>query len=226
MCHAVRGYEVSQTNDSLCSGVAEVHLSEPMDQEPRQARQGFGDFGPPSLLDFSYGPAHGLNREFFVDGSIRRVWKLYRWNLCWSCNAGPDAESSSEEDAWLGELSTAAALQRATEQSRQTDGELPRHVADILIHDEHARAVVPHEDKQVYPTAQEVYGDAEVVVHEEDTQPITMPIVDPQVMSTFDAVEAQFPEVSFDFDFMGGHMGLPEFTRLVSVDISITGKQP
>ena len=87
----------------------------------------------------------------------------------------------------------------------------------MLIHDEHARAVVPHEDKQVYPTAREVYGDAEVVVHEEDTQPITVPIVDPQVVSTFDAVEAQFPETSFDFDFMGGHMGLPEFTRLVSV---------
>lgn len=41
-------------------------------------------------------------------------------------------------------------------------------------------AVVLHEDKKYYPTAREVYGpDVETVVQEEDTQPLTEPIIKP-----------------------------------------------
>ena len=37
-------------------------------------------------------------------------------------------------------------------------------------------AVVLHEDKKYYPSAEEVYGpEVETIVHEEDTQPLTGP---------------------------------------------------
>lgn len=43
-----------------------------------------------------------------------------------------------------------------------------------------SQAVVLHEDKKYYPTAKEVYGaDVETIVQEEDTQPLTEPIVKP-----------------------------------------------
>lgn len=40
--------------------------------------------------------------------------------------------------------------------------------------------VVLHEDKKYYPTAEEVYGpEVETIVQEEDTQPLTEPIIKP-----------------------------------------------
>ena len=48
------------------------------------------------------------------------------------------------------------------------DDEEPMESGDI------SQAVVLHEDKKYYPTAEEVYGpDVETIVHEEDTQPLT-----------------------------------------------------
>lgn len=41
------------------------------------------------------------------------------------------------------------------------------------------RAIVLHEDKQYYPDASEVFGDAETLVQEEDTQPLSVPIIAP-----------------------------------------------
>jgi U5 small nuclear ribonucleoprotein component len=40
--------------------------------------------------------------------------------------------------------------------------------------------IVLHEDKKYYPSAQEVFGEhVEALVHEEDAQPITQPIIAP-----------------------------------------------
>ena len=39
-------------------------------------------------------------------------------------------------------------------------------------------AIVLHEDKKYYPTPGEVFGpDVETITHEEDTQPLTKPII-------------------------------------------------
>eukprot|EP00126_Sphaerothecum_destruens_P015396 Sdes_comp9393_c0_seq1m854 len=48
------------------------------------------------------------------------------------------------------------------------------------------KTIVLHEDKKYYPSALEVYGeDVETLVQEEDTQPITEPIIAPiRVKST------------------------------------------
>ena len=51
-------------------------------------------------------------------------------------------------------------------------------------------SVVLHEDKRYYKTAAEVYGeDVETVVQEEDTQPLTEPIIAPVKKKKFSHVE-------------------------------------
>ena len=62
----------------------------------------------------------------------------------------------------------------------------------------HSMAIVLHEDKKYYPTAGEVYGpDVETIVHEEDAQPLTKPIIEPvrQVLYTLDKLEYGFAEM-------------------------------
>lgn len=49
-----------------------------------------------------------------------------------------------------------------------------------LSHLEPQNAVVLHEDKQYYPSAEEVYGsNVDIMVQEQDTQPLSQPIIEP-----------------------------------------------
>lgn len=57
-------------------------------------------------------------------------------------------------------------------------------------------AIVLHEDKKYYPDAAEVYPEAETLVQDEDTQPITVPIIAPVKPSTFNTVERTAPETT------------------------------
>ena len=61
------------------------------------------------------------------------------------------------------------------------------------------RAVILHEDKKYYPDASEVFGDAEVTVQEEDTQPITEPIIKPVQHKVFEHTftTAGFPPTEY-----------------------------
>ncbi|KAK6612720.1 elongation factor Tu GTP binding domain-containing protein [Botrytis cinerea] len=57
-----------------------------------------------------------------------------------------------------------------------------------------SNAVILHEDKQYYPTAQQVYGeDVETMVQEEDAQPLTQPIIAPVEQKKFNIQEADLP---------------------------------
>lgn len=61
------------------------------------------------------------------------------------------------------------------------------------------RAVVLHEDKKYYPTAEEVYGpDVETLVHEEDTQPLSEPIIAPVKVRKWAVEEKDLPVTRFD----------------------------
>jgi U5 small nuclear ribonucleoprotein component len=57
-------------------------------------------------------------------------------------------------------------------------------------------AIVLHEDKNYYPSAEEVYGDAEVLVQDEDTQPLTKPIIAPMDRKVFSVLEKAAPETT------------------------------
>ncbi|KAG8527110.1 uncharacterized protein KY384_008539 [Bacidia gigantensis] len=74
-----------------------------------------------------------------------------------------------------------------------------------------SNAVVLHEDKQYYPTAQQVYGPGvETRVEEEDTQPLTQPIIAPVVQKT------DLPPVHFAREFMTDMMNFPEQIRNIA----------
>jgi len=60
-------------------------------------------------------------------------------------------------------------------------------------------AVVLHEDKKYYPTAEEVYGpDVETLVQEEDAQPLSEPIIAPVKVRKWNIEEKGLPETRFD----------------------------
>lgn len=81
-----------------------------------------------------------------------------------------------------------------------------------------SNAVVLHEDKQYYPTAQQVYGeDVETRVEEEDAQPLSEPIIAPVEQKKFNIEEADLPPVFFDRKFMTDLMNFPEQTRNVAL---------
>ncbi|MCO5613945.1 hypothetical protein L7F22_068225 [Adiantum nelumboides] len=79
-------------------------------------------------------------------------------------------------------------------------------------------AVVLHEDKKYYPSANEVYGDeVETLVQEEDAQPLSQPIVEPVKMRKFAIEEAGLPETRFERSFMMNLMNFPEMVRNVAI---------
>ncbi|KDQ63070.1 hypothetical protein JAAARDRAFT_65149 [Jaapia argillacea MUCL 33604] len=80
------------------------------------------------------------------------------------------------------------------------------------------KAVVLHEDKQYYPSAEEVYGqDVETLVQEEDTQPLTEPIIAPVKVRKWAVEEKDMPQTRFDKGFLLNMMSFPEFIRNVAV---------
>lgn len=81
-----------------------------------------------------------------------------------------------------------------------------------------SNAVVLHEDKQYYPTAQQVYGqDVETMLQEEDSQPLTQPIVAPVTTKKWLVEETDLPPVHYSRDFMADLMNFPEQIRNVAL---------
>ncbi|CZR55234.1 probable ribosomal elongation factor EF-2 [Phialocephala subalpina] len=80
-----------------------------------------------------------------------------------------------------------------------------------------SNAVILHEDKQYYPTAQQVYGeDVETMVQEEDAQPLTQPIIAPVEKKKFTIQEADLPPIFYERSFMTDLMNFPEQIRNVA----------
>ena len=81
-----------------------------------------------------------------------------------------------------------------------------------------SNAVILHEDKQYYPTAQQVYGeDVETLVQEEDTQGLDQPIIAPVVQKKFQVEEADLPPVFYSREFMTDLMNFPDQIRNVAL---------
>lgn len=78
--------------------------------------------------------------------------------------------------------------------------------------------MVLHEDKQYYPTAQQVYGrDVETLVQEEDTQSLAQPIIAPVEKKKYTVQEEDLPNVFFKREFMTDLMNFPEQVRNVAI---------
>jgi U5 small nuclear ribonucleoprotein component len=83
-----------------------------------------------------------------------------------------------------------------------------------------SNAVILHEDKQYYPTAQQVYGpDVETMVQEEDAQPLTQPIIAPVAQKKFQVQETDLPPVFYSREFMTDLLSFPDQIR----NIAFTG---
>ena len=78
-------------------------------------------------------------------------------------------------------------------------------------------AVVMHEDKKYYPDAAEVYPEAETLVQDEDTQPLSLPIVAPVSARAFSLLEATPPATAYKAEFLAALMASPQLLRNVAV---------
>eukprot|EP00884_Botryococcus_braunii_P000125 jgi/Botrbrau1/10112/Bobra.20_2s0019.1 len=81
-----------------------------------------------------------------------------------------------------------------------------------------ANAVVLHEDKKYYPTAEEVYGgETETLVMEEDAQPLEVPIVAPIKQKKFEVLERKPLKAHANPEFMAGLTSNPDLVRNIAV---------
>ncbi|XP_020611466.1 116 kDa U5 small nuclear ribonucleoprotein component-like [Orbicella faveolata] len=78
--------------------------------------------------------------------------------------------------------------------------------------------VVLHEDKKYYPTAEEVFGpEVETVVQEEDTQPLTEPIIKPVAKKKFFHAEQDLPTTTYDVEYLADLMDNPVLIRNIAL---------
>ncbi|OTB05110.1 hypothetical protein M426DRAFT_143596 [Hypoxylon sp. CI-4A] len=126
---------------------------------------------------------------------------------------GEDAEASEEES------------QHGVDAGAYLDDDYPEEAPEAtgqelmeIDEDGPSNAVILHEDKQYYPTAQQVYGeDVETLVQEEDAQPLSQPIVAPVEVKKFSIEEADLPPVHFDRNFMTDLMNFPDQIRNIAL---------
>ncbi|WFC99844.1 hypothetical protein MYAM1_002590 [Malassezia yamatoensis] len=123
-----------------------------------------------------------------------------------------DQDSVEEEEVEeLPELEEAPAPSPARDDHQQ-------ETQVMQLDDTPSNAVVLHEDKVYYPSASEVYGeDVETLVQEEDTQPITQPIIEPEKVRSFAIQETGLPDVRFDRSFMMNLMNFPDMVRNIAI---------
>lgn len=129
---------------------------------------------------------------------------------------GPELESDDEEDMYNAEL---PGPQRRPNEDDDNEEEM-EHEGGVIDEDmeEPSTAVVLHEDKKYYPTAEEVYGPGvETIVQEEDTQALTQPIIAPVKKSRFSIVEQDVPETTYDLEFLADLMDTPDRIRNVAL---------
>lgn len=78
-------------------------------------------------------------------------------------------------------------------------------------------AIVMHEDKAYYPSASVVYPGAETMVQDEDTQPLSKPIVAPVVNKTFSLGDAEPPATTYSPEFLCSLLSQPRSIRNIAV---------
>jgi 116 kDa U5 small nuclear ribonucleoprotein component len=121
-------------------------------------------------------------------------------------------EEVSEEEEDAGYQAADAYLQDDEPEDAEPEQAL------MEVDDGPSNAVILHEDKQYYPTAQQVYGrDVETMVQEEDAQALSQPIVAPVMVKKFSVEETDLPETYYSREFMADLMNFPEKIRNISL---------
>lgn len=126
-------------------------------------------------------------------------------------------QQSSFQEA-LPDLEEPEPLEGYSEDVEMSSGE-PQHSL-IRVDETSSNAIVLHEDKKYYQTANEVYGeDVETLVQEEDLQPISQPIIEPVKIKKFtlEKSDEELPVTRFDKNFMLDLMNFPNDVRNLTV---------
>jgi len=111
---------------------------------------------------------------------------------------GPEIDSESDDSS-------------EEEEQQDQDEEMEEDAED------QSQAIVLHEDKQYYPSALQVYGEeVETLVQEEDTQPLTQPIIEPIKEKKFVHFEQNLPETTYSMEYLADLMDVPELIRNVA----------
>lgn len=127
---------------------------------------------------------------------------------------GPDILSDDEEDSDVEEL---AGDGGDDDDEDEDDADLD-HDNDMNDANGGDMAVVLHEEKKYYPTAEEIYGpEVETMVQEEDTQALTEPIIAPIKIKKFAFVERDVPAAVYSLEFLADLMDHPELIRSVAL---------
>jgi U5 small nuclear ribonucleoprotein component len=86
-----------------------------------------------------------------------------------------------------------------------------------LVETNSTTAVVLHEDKKFYPSAEEVYPDAETLVQDEDTQPLSEPIIAPIKTKKFEILEHTLPQTNYNKEFLLELQKYPDLVRNIAL---------
>ncbi|RIA81512.1 P-loop containing nucleoside triphosphate hydrolase protein [Glomus cerebriforme] len=128
---------------------------------------------------------------------------------------GPELPESEEEE----EEETLQPMQEDIEEEYEGEAEAGgSSMALMEIDDVPQTQVVLHEDKKYYPSAEEVYGpEVETLVQEEDTQPLSEPIIQPIKIKKFQIQEKDLPETRYKKEFLVDMMNFPELIRNIAI---------
>ena len=120
------------------------------------------------------------------------------------------ANVDAGDDDWLDELD----VEDGSEFAMTTSADAAANVSEAA-EAKMGYEVVLHEDKRYYPDADEVFGDAETLVMDEDAQPITEPIIKPVTVRHFS--EADTPATKVSAEYLAGLMDARSLIRNIAV---------
>ncbi|KAJ3198674.1 hypothetical protein HDU82_001139, partial [Entophlyctis luteolus] len=79
-------------------------------------------------------------------------------------------------------------------------------------------AIILHEDKKYYPSAEEVYGpDVETLVQDEDTQPLSVPVIAPPKVPKTHSLDTTPTPAAFSTQFLASLQSIPSHIRNLCV---------
>ncbi|KAH9486434.1 116 kDa U5 small nuclear ribonucleoprotein component [Psilocybe cubensis] len=131
---------------------------------------------------------------------------------------GADLDSDDEEDVPQQQFDDEPQQNAPLEGYDDSETNEGDNMALMQVDEPSHRAVVLHEEKQYYPSAQDVYGPGvETMVQEEDAQPLSEPIIAPVKDRKWTVVEKGMPETRFDKGFLLDMTRFPEMIRNVAV---------
>eukprot|EP00478_Filoreta_tenera_P000130 GABV01000130.1.p1 GENE.GABV01000130.1~~GABV01000130.1.p1 ORF type:complete len:380 (-),score=158.78 GABV01000130.1:744-1772(-) len=113
-------------------------------------------------------------------------------------------------------------MPRPTEEEEEADVDMkttenPLDAQKAPLEPSEERSIVLHEDKEYFVSADVLYPEAEVLVQDEDTQPIEQPIIAPVKSEVYQYMETTMPKTSFSFQFLTSLMDHPTLIRHIAV---------